>query len=148
MEKNFNLPTITFASKSEIATAATTDAAAIIENGQTLDALVAIAAMCEYCDNLKNAIKDAALEAADELCGAKSTAEYKGAKIQYKEGAARYDFKGIKEIEQLEAKVKQLKDLCKAASEDTPVVMPTTHEVVKGVNKTYSPNTVAVILSK
>lgn len=146
--ENFNLPTITFASKSEIAVAAQNDAERVIANGQTLDALVALSAMVEYCEQLKAAIKDAVLEAADELCGASSTAEYKGAKIQYKEGAARYDFKGIKEIEQLEAKVKQLKDLCKAASEDTPVVMPTTHEIIKGVKKVYSPNTVAVILAK
>lgn len=146
--ENFNLPSITFASKSEIASAAESDAKRVIENGQTLDAIVAISAMIEYCEQLKAGIKDEALKAADELCGAKSTAEYKGAKIQYKEGAARYDFKGIKEIEQLEAKVKQLKELCKAASEDTPVVMPTTHEIVKGVKKVYSPSTISVILNK
>lgn len=146
---NYNLPSsMVFVSKAEIATQAQTDADAIISNGQELEALVAIASMVEYCEDLKAALKESAMEKADALCGEKSTAEFRGAKIQIKEGAARYDFKGVKCIADLEKKLKDLKDICKASSEDTPYVHLETGEVVKGVKKTCSPDTIAIILNK
>lgn len=144
----YGLPTITSASKSELAATAKADAQRIIDNGQTLVARVAIAAISEYLKNLKAAIEDASYEVAEEKAEEKSTFDYMGVKLQLKEGAVRYDFSDIKEIANLEAKIEQLKEFAKNASEDMPVVMPTTHEVIKSVKKTYGKNTLTVILNK
>ena len=118
--EQFNLPQIIFATKAEIASQANGFAERIIEQGQELDCMVAIASISEFCDKVKSAIKSKAIEKADELCADKSTAEYKGASIQLKETPVAYDFKQVKCITDLEEELKALKLQAKMSTPDRP----------------------------
>lgn len=121
MEK-YNLPIVTFASKSEIAVQAKDVAASIIEQGMELDAMVAMSAYEEFFENVKKAIVKGAKRKANELCGSKSTVEYNGCKVQMKETAVQYDFKAVPFIVEMEEDLKKVKNGAKTATPSSPYV--------------------------
>ena len=107
MDKNFNLPTLQFPTKSEIEVMAKDYAERVVAIGNPLEVMIAMAATNEFFDKVKEQIKSKAIEMADELRGAKSRVEYQGATIQLKEPAAQYDWKSVPFIVEKEEELKK-----------------------------------------
>ena len=122
MDKNFNLPTLQFATKSEIEVMAKEYAERVVAIGNPLEVMIAMAATNEFFDKVKEQIKAKAIEMADELCGAKSSVEYQGATIQLKEPAAQYDWKSVPFIVEKEEELKKIKNGAKSATPSSPFI--------------------------
>lgn len=120
--ENFNLPTLQFATKSEIEVMAKEYAEKILSSGNQLDVMIAMTVTQEFFKQLENSIGKQARKIADELCGAKSTIEYKGVQIQMKEPAVQYDWKAVPFIAKREEELKKIKDGAKGATPSNPFI--------------------------
>lgn len=122
MDKNFNLPTLQFATKSEIEVMAKDYAEKILASGNQLDVMIAMTVTQEFFKQLENSIGKQARKIADKLCGTKSTIEYKGVQIQMKEPAVQYDWKAVPFIAKREEELKKIKDGAKGATPSSPFI--------------------------
>jgi len=93
------------------------DLVSSVNNGivNPLEAFVAIKHMEEVCKLANKQLKEQAIEEAENYGVESKDLKAYGAKIQVKNGAGRWNFSHIEEINQLELKIKELKDSHKTA---------------------------------